>query len=122
NARREPQLEARAAERRPRHAKPAGVQLRDRAREREPESVTLPLLAGQAREAIEHALAIGLRDARARVVDGDRDAAVAPRGADLDAAARRRVAERVVEQVGDDAIEQHAIALHRYVFAIGRDL
>src|SRR5690606_27130583 len=77
----------------------AVVLLGDRLDEREAEPVARQRAAAvEARETLEHPLALAFWDAGARVRDGERVSARRRRDPDLDPAPVRRVLHRVVEQ------------------------
>ena len=81
------------------------MRLRVRAGDREPEAVAR--LASAAREAVEDPALELLRDARARVLDGDAEVPVALLRGDPDR--RRAVADRVGDEVRDDPLEHERV-------------
>jgi teichoic acid transport system ATP-binding protein len=64
-------------------------------------------------EALEDALVVAVGDTDATVLDGDLDAAVAGPGPDHDLTALRRVLERVLQQLADDDVGGHGVAVGR---------
>src|SRR3989442_5159753 len=69
--------------------------------------------SGYAVEALEHALALRVGNARTVVLNLGEGAGAAPTGAHGDAPAALRVFDRVVHEVGERLAQQERIALHR---------
>src|SRR5262249_60173205 len=90
-------------------AVPAG----DLAHDGEAEAAAGPPRAGDAVEALQHALALLRRDTRAVVFDLGEGPAVALAGAHGDAATVIRVLDRVVHQVGERLAQEQRVALDR---------
>jgi hypothetical protein len=89
----------------------AVVSFGDLADEGEPESAALVVGAGGVVPvALEDGVVAFGRDARPLVRDGDVREAVVLTGAGVDGCSRRRVAGRVVEQVGESAWQRDAVA------------
>ena len=89
---------------------------RDRVDDREPQSVSATVAgpgAVQSLEWLEETPELFGRDGRAGVRDRHEGVAIAGTGRDLDISTGRVVAERVVEEVGDEALDESWIALGR---------
>ena len=74
-----------------------------------------------AREALEHAIALVGRDARSVVAHCDQHGVVALLDGHVDAAARRRVADRVVDQIGEQRLQRVGVAFDPYGVVRVRD-
>ena len=96
------------------------VRSRDRLDDGESQSVTALVLgtgAAQSLEGLEETLDLLGRDGRAGIRDGHEGVLVAGPGRDLDVSSRGVVADRVVEQVGDQPLEG---VVDRRLLALGR--
>src|SRR4029079_7850553 len=92
----------------------APVTLDDRARDRQPEAcAAVGRHAAAALEGLEDALAIHGRDARAGVGDLDLEAVLDDFGAHGHAAVRRRVADRVLDQVEEHPLQALRVGRRR---------
>jgi hypothetical protein len=91
------------------------VHLRHRLGDRQPQATAGGRRVGQAVEAVEHARALGLRNARAAVLHHQHPPArgLADQHADLDAAAGRRILDGVFNQIAQQQAQRVGMARHQ---------